>query len=262
MKRPRRTVLILIAILAGLALFVQRLPGNGGVRSGTETEPIAQAQIADEGRTVILRGGDAVLSEVTIGQWRQWAVLPEGPLADGPVRLGDVELGADAFSRFTVAVAGPDGRHALIAANAYAMATDVSATTLLDGRGGFDPFGDPVRATIESVAWSSSVGQVALLLGTARSSGERVLVRDVPSGSDVLSIDGEALATAWTEADRDLRPTQDAGPFLPGMHDVAWSEDGTELRFTSDRPDGDTGEVHWSGVPSDATILLVDVANE
>lgn len=262
MKRPRRTVLILIAILAGLALFVQRLPGNGGVRRGAPTEPIARAEIAEENRAVILHGDGAVLSEVTIVQWQRWAVLPEGPLFEAPVRLGDVELGADAFSRFTVAVAAPDGRHALIAANAYAMATDVSAATLVDGRGGFEPFGEPVRAAIESVAWAPPGDRVAVLLGTARSSGERLLVRDVPSGSDTLTVDGRALAAAWAEAGWGLRSTRGAGPFLPDMRDVAWSEDGSKVDFTSDRPDGDAGEVHWSGVPRDATILLVDVADE
>lgn len=259
MKRPRRTVLVLIAILAGLALFVQRLPGNGGVRRGAETEPIARAEIANENSTVRLHGDDEVLSEVTIGQWQRWAGLPEGPLAQGPVRLGDVALGADAFSRFTVAVAGPDGRRALIAANAYAMATDVGATTLVDARGGFSPFGDPLRATIESVAWAPSGDRVALLLGTARSSGERVVVRDVPSGAGVLTIDGDALTRAWEREGRASRRVEDAGPFVPGMRNVAWLREKPELRFTSDRPDDRPGEARWSVAPSEGTIQLISV---
>jgi hypothetical protein len=208
---------------------------------------------------VRLHGENEILSEVTIGQWQRWAVLPEGPLAEGPVRLGDVELGAEAFSRFSVAEAAPEGRHALIAANAYAMATDVNATTLVDGRGGFEPFGEPVRAAIESVTWAPPGDRVALLLGTARSTGERLLVRDVPRGSETLTVDGEALAAAWAEAGRDLPPPQDAGPFLPDMRDVTWSEDGTEVLFTSDRPDGSEGGVRWSVAPTGGTFEVVRV---
>jgi hypothetical protein len=258
MKRPRRTVLILIAILAGLALIVQRLPGNGGLRGNTGTEPIARAEIAEENRTVRIHGEDRVLSEVTIDQWRRWAVLPEGPLAEGPVRLGDVELGAEAFSLFTVAEAAPDGRHALLAANAYAMATDVSATTLVDARGGFDPLGQPLRGTIETVAWAPSSEHVALLLGTARSSGERVVVRPVLSGADALAIDREILAAAWRRAGREPRPPRDAGPFLPGLRDLTWSADGAVLRFTSDRPDGRPGQALWSAGPSDGALELLE----
>jgi hypothetical protein len=129
----------------------------------------------------------------------------------------------------------------------------------VDGRGGFDPFGEPVRAAIESVAWAPPGDRVALLLGTARSSGERVLVRAVPSGSDALAVDGAALATSWADIGRERRPTQDAGPFLPHIRDLAWTADGTELRFTSDRPDGNEGEARWSVAPSDGTIVLVNV---
>jgi hypothetical protein len=258
MKRPRRTVLILIAILAGLALFVQRLPGNGGLRGNAGTEPIARAEIAEEDRTVRIHGEDGVLSEVTIDQWRRWAVLPEGPLAEGPVRLGDVELGAESFSLFTVADAAPDGRRALIAANAYAMATDVSATTLVDARGGFDSFGRPLRATIETVAWAPSARRVALLLGTARSSGERIVVRHVPSGTEALEVDGDALTRAWEREGRAASPTEGAGPFLPAMRNLSWPEDRTGLRFTSDRPDGRPGQALWSVGPGDGALELLE----
>ncbi len=240
MNLPRWATALLVYALAAASLAAGDL--------------VQRVELAEDWQSVAIVAPDgAVQFTFSIEAWRAWAADHLEAALGGPVTIGDAELPPSTFHGFGFAGVAPDGR-VLLAATTYAMATTASVLTLLDpATRELEVVSDVAYGDVEEVAWSPDGRFVAFTLGTARASGDGLLVDDVVERRRELELNGQqALAS-----DAGLGTVVDAFEWFPGFRDLAWGSDGTLAFVTHDPAVGaEEGVLRWRYDPATGDLRV------
>ncbi|MDZ7801384.1 MAG: hypothetical protein U5K81_11405 [Trueperaceae bacterium] len=249
----RRTTIRLTLAIAALA-FLSAVASAAG---GNASPRIETARLADEGRTLVTTGPDADTVRWTVADWRTWAAPRFDEILDEAPELAGRTLKAADFDRFGAVAVHPGGARVAFSVTSYAVLTTVSLVGTLDpASGAVTMVHDAKFGDLEDPTWSPSGRYLAYALGTARASGEMLAIDDTETGRTVAHLDGENLLQAWRRARGDV--AQPGGrPYLPHVRALVWRQDGTALRFVTDRP-GEAGDVDAPTGPGVAWRFSID----
>ncbi len=237
-NKTMKNALFIIGLIIGVALFTVAI--GYFFYSQIDYVDLAEKEVfisENDDELLIKNKEGEVVFVYKIEEWRESVSDNWNEIFEEPIKIDEVELTPESFSRFTGVSPFPEGLKSLgFSVSTYAMPKDVSLFWVLDiGTGELNFVGEKNNGVIGYIIWSPQRTHFAYFLNTEKAPGEYLTVDNAITKEKEFTLSGEDILEI-------LEKTVEE--FSPEFRDMEWSEDGEKLFFATNGVDKE--DVFWS----------------
>ncbi len=237
-------IAIVVIVLIGVGYFLltedplEIEPDNDLEEMDLRTEFVPEEGIESQ-EIRVLNEDDEIIFQLTINELNQWTE-ENWHIFDEEPEVGGRPVEPDGFAYFDIpASISPDNSKLVFSVSDYAALTTTSFIMVADLRTSeINMISEPTMGGVENYYWSEDSERFAYSVGTARATGDFLVVDDAGRHQRVFILGEEELLNI-IDPDEEI---VEVGQFMPAFQELEWSEE--RIYFVTEHPDN--GFVRWS----------------